>query len=96
MRLHRRLDHTMTQRAAMLGRMHQEPFDFNFDFIAPYGWFASRRIDAMTARHGRSVNWHSMLLGVTVLKVMGLRPSAVPRQGRWRRERRAAFLPVQG
>ena len=58
----------------MLGRMHPEPIDFYFDFISPYGWFASRSIEALAARHGRGVNWHSMLLGVSVLKVMGLKP----------------------
>ena len=48
--------------------------DFYFDFISGYGYFASLRIDALAARHGRRVNWHCMLLGVSVLKVMGLKP----------------------
>ncbi len=48
--------------------------DFYFDFISGYGYFASLRIEAIAARHGRSVNWHSMLLGVSVMKVMGLKP----------------------
>ena len=50
------------------------PIDFYFDFISGYGYFASLRIDALAARHGRRVNWHCMLLGVSVLKVMGLKP----------------------
>lgn len=50
------------------------PIDFYFDFISGYGYFASLRIEAIAARHGRSVNWHSMLLGVSVMKVMGLKP----------------------
>ncbi len=50
------------------------PLHFYFDFISPYGYFASRRIGALAARHHRSVEWHSMLLGVSVLKVMGLKP----------------------
>lgn len=58
----------------MLGRMPPALIDFYFDFISPYGWFASRQIEALAARHGRRVNWHSMLLGVSVLKVMGLKP----------------------
>lgn len=58
----------------MLAHMNPAPIDFYFDFISPYGWFASRQIEALAARHGRSVNWHSMLLGVSVLKVMGLKP----------------------
>jgi 2-hydroxychromene-2-carboxylate isomerase len=47
---------------------------FHFDFISPYGYFASLRIEAIAARHGRGVEWHPMLLGVSVLKVMGLKP----------------------
>ena len=50
------------------------PIDFYFDFISGYGYFASLRIEAIATRHGRSVNWHSMLLGVSVMKVMGLKP----------------------
>lgn len=48
--------------------------DFYFDFISPYGWIASRRIEAIAARHGREVTWRPILLGVTVLQVMGLKP----------------------
>jgi 2-hydroxychromene-2-carboxylate isomerase len=48
--------------------------DFYFDFISGYGYFASLGIEAIAARHGRTVNWHCMLLGVAVLKVMGLKP----------------------
>lgn len=48
--------------------------DFWFDFISPYGYLASLRIDEIGARHGREVRWHPLLLGVTVLKVMGLKP----------------------
>jgi 2-hydroxychromene-2-carboxylate isomerase len=50
------------------------PLHFYFDFISPFGYFASLRIDALAARHGRTVQWHPMLLGVTVMKVMGLKP----------------------
>ncbi|MGE0098911.1 MAG: 2-hydroxychromene-2-carboxylate isomerase [Hydrogenophaga sp.] len=50
------------------------PLHFYFDFISPYGFFASQRIEALAARHGREVHWHAMLLGVSVLKVMGLKP----------------------
>lgn len=48
------------------------PIDFYFDFISPFGYFASRRIDALAAQYGRSTVWRPMLLGVSVLKVMGL------------------------
>jgi 2-hydroxychromene-2-carboxylate isomerase len=47
---------------------------FYFDFISPFGYFASLRIEALAAQHGRTVEWHAMLLGVSVLKVMGLKP----------------------
>ena len=50
------------------------PIDFYFDFISPFGYFASLRIDAIAAAHGRETEWHSMLLGVSVMKVMGLKP----------------------
>lgn len=47
---------------------------FFFDFISPFGYFASLRIDELGARYGREVQWRPMLLGVSVLKVMGLKP----------------------
>ena len=50
------------------------PLHFYFDFISPFGYFASLRIDTLAARHGRAVQWHPMLLGVSVMKVMGLKP----------------------
>lgn len=50
------------------------PLQFHFDFISPYGYLASLRIEELAARHGREVDWRPMLLGVAVLKVMGLKP----------------------
>jgi len=52
----------------------REPIDFYFDFLSSYGYFASLRIEQLAARHGRAVRWHSMLLGVSVMKTMGLKP----------------------
>jgi len=52
----------------------REPIDFYFDFLSLYGYFASLRIEALAARHGRTVRWNSMLLGVSVMKTMGLKP----------------------
>lgn len=52
----------------------QAPIDFYFDFISGYGYFASLRIEALAARHGRRVDWRIMLLGVSVMKIMGLKP----------------------
>lgn len=50
------------------------PIQFYFDFISPFGYFASLRIDDLARRYGREVEWTSMLVGVSVLKVMGLPP----------------------
>lgn len=50
------------------------PLAFYFDFISPYGYFASLGIEQLAARHGRTVDWRPMLLGIAVLKVMGLKP----------------------
>ena len=41
------------------------PLDFYFDFSSPYSYIASEWIEALAARHGRTVNWNAMLLGVT-------------------------------
>jgi 2-hydroxychromene-2-carboxylate isomerase len=53
------------------------PINFYFDFISPFGYFASLRIEELGRRHGREVEWTSMLLGVSVLKVMGIPPVAI-------------------
>lgn len=50
------------------------PLHFYFDFISPFGYFASLRVQDIARRHDRTVEWHAMLLGVSVLKVMGLKP----------------------
>lgn len=50
------------------------PIDFYFDFASPYGYFASLRIDAIAARHGRVVAWRPILLGA-VFKVTGMKPN---------------------
>ena len=39
--------------------------DFYFDFSSPYSYIASEWVSAVAARHGRAVNWHAILLGVT-------------------------------
>ncbi len=48
--------------------------DFYFDFISPFGYFASLRVEALAERHGLQVRWHPILIGVTVMKLMGLPP----------------------
>ena len=39
--------------------------DFYFDFSSPYSYIASEWIEALAARHGRTVDWHAILLGAT-------------------------------
>lgn len=57
------------------------PIDFYFDFSSPYGYLASEKIDALAARHGRTVAWHPILLGV-VFKQTGAQPlTQVPVKG---------------
>jgi 2-hydroxychromene-2-carboxylate isomerase len=57
------------------------PIDFYFDFSSPYGYFGAERIDALAARHGRTVRWHPMLLGV-VFKAVGTAPlPSIPVKG---------------
>ena len=41
------------------------PVQFFFDFSSPYSYIASEWIEALAARHGRAVQWHAILLGVT-------------------------------
>jgi 2-hydroxychromene-2-carboxylate isomerase len=48
--------------------------EFYFDFISPYAYIAATQIEALAARHGRAVEWRPVLLGITVMKVMGLKP----------------------
>ena len=41
------------------------PLDFYFDFSSPYSYIASEWIEALAARHGRTVRWRAILLGAT-------------------------------
>jgi len=41
------------------------PIDFFFDFSSPYSYIANEWIDALAARHGRTVRRQAILLGVT-------------------------------
>ena len=41
------------------------PIDFWFDFSSPYSYIASEWIEALAARHGRTVRWQAVLLGAT-------------------------------
>ena len=55
--------------------------DFYFDFSSPYGYLASERIDAMAARHARTVNWHPILLGVVFKQTGSVPLTEVPLKG---------------
>jgi 2-hydroxychromene-2-carboxylate isomerase len=45
--------------------MSRAAIDFYVDFSSPYSYIASEWIEALAARHGRTVRWHAVLLGVT-------------------------------
>jgi 2-hydroxychromene-2-carboxylate isomerase len=45
--------------------MSPHAIDFYFDFSSPYSYIASEWIEALAARHGRTVNWKAILLGAT-------------------------------
>ena len=70
------------------------PIEFWFDFSSPYGYLASQKIDALAARHGRSVDWRPMLLGVA-FRQSGQAPlTQIPLKGDYARrdfERSARF-----
>ena len=49
------------------------PIQIYFDFSSPYGYLGSEKIEALAARHGRTVDWHPMLLGIA-FKTTGSQP----------------------
>lgn len=53
-----------------------QQMDFYFDFSSPYGYLASTRIDALGAKHGRTVRWRPILLGA-IFKITGVVPIAL-------------------
>lgn len=56
-----------------------------FDYSSPYAYLASERIEALAARHGRSVDWRPFLLGA-VFKTEGTQPlTTYPLKGRYAR-----------
>ncbi len=50
-----------------------QPIEFFFDFSSPYGYLASRKIDALGAKYGRTVIWKPILLGA-IFKLTGMAP----------------------
>ena len=73
------------------------PLDFYFDFSSPYGYLASQKIEALAARHGRTVKWRPMLLGAA-FKATGAAPlPQIPLKGEYAKrdfERSARFHGV--
>ena len=59
--------------------------DFYFDFSSPYGYLAATRIDALAARHGRTVAWRPILLGVAFKTTGGQPLPMVPLKGDYSR-----------
>lgn len=47
----------------MSGSSQDRAIDFYFDFSSPYSYIASEWIEALAARHARTVRWHAVLLG---------------------------------
>jgi len=75
------------------------PIDFYFDFSSPYGYLAAQKIDALAAKHGRTVDWHPILLGV-VFKQTGMAPlTGIPLKGEYSKRdfaRSARFHGIAG
>ncbi len=62
-----------------------EPIVFYFEFSSPYGYVASRLIDDLAAKHGRTVSWRPILLG-PIFKVTGAQPLVgIPLKGDYAR-----------
>ncbi len=53
-----------------------EPILFYFDFGSPYGYLGSIGVERLAAARGRTVEWRPILLGISVIKVMGLKALA--------------------
>lgn len=46
---------------------------FYFDFMSPYAYLGSVGVERLAQKHGYDVDWRPMLLGISVVKVMGLK-----------------------
>ncbi len=52
----------------------EKTIDFYFDFLSPYGYFGSTKINEMAQRHGYRVNWKVFLVGAAFKKT-GQKPA---------------------
>lgn len=77
--------------------MTGSPIEFFFDPISPYGYLASTQIEALAERHGRTVDWRPVLLSVTVLQIMGLKPVPLtPLKGDYSRDDKHRLASLLG
>lgn len=60
-----------------------EPIQFYYDFASPYGYLAATQISSLAARHGRTVQWKPMLLGVAFKATGGAPLPSVPLKGEY-------------
>ncbi len=59
----------------------KNPIDFYFDFSSPYSYIANEWVDALAARHGRTVRRNALLLGATFQAAELKSPIAYPLKG---------------
>jgi len=75
------------------------PIEFYFDLSSPYGFLASHAIEALAAKHGRSVDWRPVLLG-PMFKETGMAPlTEIPLKGAYSKHdfaRSARFHGIEG
>ncbi len=50
------------------------PIVFYFDFISPFARLGAIGIERLASKLGRSVEWRPVLIGITVLQIMGMKP----------------------
>jgi 2-hydroxychromene-2-carboxylate isomerase len=73
------------------------PIDFYFDFSSPYGYLGAQRIEELAAKHGRTVDWHPVLLGAIFKETGGAPLTTLPIKGDYSKrdfERSARFYGV--
>ena len=51
-----------------------QQIEFYFDPISPFAYLGSIQIERLAAQLNRQIEWKPVLIGVTILKVMGLKP----------------------
>ena len=57
--------------------------DFYFDFSSPFGYLASQKIEALAAKHGRTVKWRPLLLGAAFKATGGVPLTQIPLKGEY-------------